>query len=246
MRNTGPDYEMMLAYCKAGDDVMSNASWAHYSEKPVVVGNGVDDSGPGHNGWFSSPDGTHVGSYAHSHTTSHTLPHSHTHTDLQTWVVYHGTAANESLSTKAVGLKSNNYTPSNGGCPSLRNPLAGWAAAKDPGMVVATQRRRQAAGEHGQRPRRARPRAARSRTHTTRCSLATPCCCAPAGGPRRGPGAPRQHRAGLASVHLEGGSVAAGARSVRPWRQCELFCVGAGQQQRPRPLLPLPTSTSAC
>jgi hypothetical protein len=48
------------------------------------------------------------------------------------------------------------------------------------------------------------------------------------------------------SVHLEGGSVAAGARSaVRLRRQCELFGVGAGQQQRPRPLLPLPTSTLA-
>jgi hypothetical protein len=94
------------------------------------------------------------------------------------------------------------------------------------------------------RPRRARLRAA-PLPHPHNALLATPCCCAPAGGPRREPGDSPQHRA-PASVHLEGGSVAAGASSVRLRRQCELLGVGAGQQQRPRPLLPLPTSTSAC
>lgn len=69
--NTGPDYELMLAYCNAAEDVMNEACWHHFSEGPVIVGNGGDDRGPGHNGWFSSPDGT------------------------QTWIVYHGTAVNE-------------------------------------------------------------------------------------------------------------------------------------------------------
>jgi hypothetical protein len=82
---------------------------------------------------------------------------------------------------------------------------------------------------HKQGPRRARLRAA-PLPHSHNALLATSCCCAPAGGPRRGPGAPPQHRA-PASVHLEGGSVAAGARSVRPRRRCELFGVGAGQQR---------------
>jgi hypothetical protein len=42
-------------------------------------------------------------------------------------------------------------------------------------------------------------------SHSHNALLATACCCAPAGGPRRGPGAPPQHRA-PASVHFEGGS----------------------------------------
>lgn len=69
--NTGPDYEMMLAYCRVGDDVMNASSWRHFSNEPVIKGNGGDDTGPGHNGWFKSPDST------------------------QDWIVYHGTAIGE-------------------------------------------------------------------------------------------------------------------------------------------------------
>jgi hypothetical protein len=49
---------------------------------------------------------------------------------------------------------------------------------------------------------------------------------------------------GASLCPLEGGrSVGAGARPARPRRRCELLGVGASQQQRPRPLLPLPTSS---
>ena len=82
--NTGPNYEMMLAYCDVHAVVMSSGSWRHFSNKPVIVGNGGDDTGPGHNGWFSSPDGT------------------------QTWIVYHGTAVNESgRSSRAMQIPFN-------------------------------------------------------------------------------------------------------------------------------------------
>jgi hypothetical protein len=66
---TGPDYELMLAFCDLEDDVMASASTRHFSTEPVIVG---DDAGPGHNGWFASPDG------------------------VENWLVYHGTAVNES------------------------------------------------------------------------------------------------------------------------------------------------------
>lgn len=70
--NTGPHYEIMLAYCDTNDDVMEVSSWHHFSDEPVVRGNGGDTTGPGHSGWFSSPSGG------------------------QTWIVYHGTAVGES------------------------------------------------------------------------------------------------------------------------------------------------------
>ena len=48
------------------------------------TGNGGDDRGPGHNGWFSSPTGS------------------------ETWIVYHGTAANESArSSRAMRIPFN-------------------------------------------------------------------------------------------------------------------------------------------
>jgi hypothetical protein len=48
-------------------------------------------------------------------------------------------------------------------------------------------------------------------------------------GPERPLGAPTKSHSLIRKRPLEGGSVAAGARSVRLRRQCELFCVGAGQ-----------------
>ena len=82
--NTGPDYQLMLAYCDVKDDVMMAASWKHFSTEPVIVGNGRDCTGPGHNGWFSSPDGT------------------------ETWLVYHGTAVGErGRSSRAMRIPFN-------------------------------------------------------------------------------------------------------------------------------------------
>ena len=83
--NTGPNYRMNLAYCDVRDDLMQAGSWRHFNGgKPVIVGNGGDDRGPGHNGWFSSPTGS------------------------ETWIVYHGTAANESArSSRAMRIPFN-------------------------------------------------------------------------------------------------------------------------------------------
>jgi GH43 family beta-xylosidase len=82
--NTGPNYEIMLAYCDTSDDVMQASSWHHFSDEPVVRGNGGDTTGPGHSGWFSSPSGA------------------------QTWIVYHGTAVGESgRSSRAMEVPFN-------------------------------------------------------------------------------------------------------------------------------------------
>ena len=82
--NTGSNYELMLAYCSTTDDVMLPSSWRHYSDKPVITGNGGDTIGPGHNGWFGSPSGE------------------------ETWIVYHGTAVNESArSSRAMEIPFN-------------------------------------------------------------------------------------------------------------------------------------------
>ena len=84
--NTGPDYELMLAYCRTTDDVMASSSWRHFSTEPVIVGNGDDCTGPGHSGWFSSPEGE------------------------ETWIVYHGTSAslNETgRSSRALRIRFN-------------------------------------------------------------------------------------------------------------------------------------------
>ena len=82
--NTGPDYEVMLAYAELDADLLSADSWRHFSDRPVIVGNGGDDTGPGHNGWFASPDGS------------------------QTWLVYHATAVGErGRSSRAMRLPFN-------------------------------------------------------------------------------------------------------------------------------------------
>ena len=82
--NTGPNYELMLAYCETSADVMDPSSWTHFSDQPVIVGNGGDTRGPGHNGWFSSPS------------------------EEETWIVYHGTAVNESgRSSRAMEIPFN-------------------------------------------------------------------------------------------------------------------------------------------
>merc|ERR1712203_696189 len=105
--NTGPDYEMMLAYCKTYDDVMDTSSWHHFSQEPVIVDNGGDDTGPGHNGWFSSPDGS------------------------QTWIVYHGTAVNETGRSSRVM-----QIPFDGdGNPMISEPPSIDKALREPSAV---------------------------------------------------------------------------------------------------------------
>ena len=69
--NTGPNYEVMLASCALKDGILNASAWKMASARPVIVGNGGDDTGPGHSGWFASPDGK------------------------ETWVVYHGSAVGE-------------------------------------------------------------------------------------------------------------------------------------------------------
>ena len=71
--------------CDVDDGVTQAGSWRHFNGgKPVIIGNGGDDRGPGHNGWFSSPTGS------------------------ETWIVYHGTAANESArSSRAMRIPFN-------------------------------------------------------------------------------------------------------------------------------------------
>ena len=68
------------------DDVMQSSSWNHFSTEPVIVGNNGDCTGPGHNGWFSSPDGA------------------------ETWLVYHGTSVaprEKGRSSRAMRLNFN-------------------------------------------------------------------------------------------------------------------------------------------
>lgn len=82
--STGPNYELMLAYCETSANVMDAASWKHISDEPVIVGNGGDTTGPGHSGWFRSPSGE------------------------ETWIVYHATAVNESgRSSRAMRIPFN-------------------------------------------------------------------------------------------------------------------------------------------
>ena len=102
--NTGPDYELMLAYVGISDDVTNASHWKHYSTEPVIVGNGGDCTGPGHNGWFTSPDGE------------------------ETWLVYHCTAINEpGRSSRAMKLSFDDegwpVFPSNHHTPPLSDKL---------------------------------------------------------------------------------------------------------------------------
>ena len=50
--NTGPNYQLMLAYCDVDADVINGAPWKDYSTDPVITGNGGDDTGPGLNCWY--------------------------------------------------------------------------------------------------------------------------------------------------------------------------------------------------
>lgn len=79
--NTGPNYELMLAYCNTTDDVLNASSWHMFKQDPVIVGNGGDDTGPGHNGWFYSPD------------------------RAETWIVYHGTVGEQGRSSRAMRVR---------------------------------------------------------------------------------------------------------------------------------------------
>ena len=104
--NTGPDYELMLAYADVASDPLRADSWRHFSDRPVIVGNGGDDTGPGHSGWFASPDGA------------------------QTWLVYHGTAIGErGRSSRAMRLpfNSSGWPVFSSTTPAVGTPLPGPA-----------------------------------------------------------------------------------------------------------------------
>ncbi|HYN87315.1 MAG TPA: family 43 glycosylhydrolase, partial [Ardenticatenaceae bacterium] len=95
----GPDYKLgMLEY--SGGDVLSASSWVKHAE-PVFQrsdANGV--FGPGHNGFFTSPDGT------------------------ESWIVYH---ANSSASGGCEGTRTTRvqeFTWNADGTPNFGTPLA--------------------------------------------------------------------------------------------------------------------------
>jgi hypothetical protein len=90
-----------------------------------------------------------------------------------------------------------------------------------------------ARAEHAWRLRAAPP------PHSHNALLATPCCCAPAGGPRRGPGAPGQHRA-PASIHyplIVARGLGLGGSGSWCWSQVDFFFLQRFRRFRP-PLQP--------
>ncbi|HEY0867258.1 MAG TPA: glycoside hydrolase family 43 protein [Fimbriimonas sp.] len=59
MCDTGkPDYRLGMLWCHEADDVLDAASWRQWPEPVFTRNDAAEVYGPGHNGFFKSPDGT--------------------------------------------------------------------------------------------------------------------------------------------------------------------------------------------
>ncbi|MFJ8750928.1 family 43 glycosylhydrolase [Streptomyces sp. NPDC102441] len=104
---SGPDYKLgLLTY--SGGDVLSAGSWAKSAE-PVFQrsdANGV--FGPGHNGFFTSPDGT------------------------ENWIVYHANAASDQGCGGTRSTRIQKFTWNADGTPDFGTPAASGTALEVP------------------------------------------------------------------------------------------------------------------
>ncbi|WP_421419104.1 family 43 glycosylhydrolase [Pseudoalteromonas lipolytica] len=91
-----PDYKLGMLEL-VGDDPLKASSWKKY-DKPVFERT-EDVFGPGHNGFFTSPDGT------------------------EDWLVYHGNDSVEHGCSATRSLRAQKFTWNNDGTPNFGKPL---------------------------------------------------------------------------------------------------------------------------
>ncbi|OZY86523.1 alpha-L-arabinofuranosidase [Cellvibrio mixtus] len=100
-----PDYKLGLIEL-VGDDPLKVDSW-HKFDKPVFSkGNGV--YGPGHNGFFKSPDGT------------------------EDWLIYHGNASELEGCSSTRSVRAQKFTWNDDGTPNFGEPVAAGTPVASP------------------------------------------------------------------------------------------------------------------
>ncbi|WP_111640944.1 family 43 glycosylhydrolase [Marinimicrobium alkaliphilum] len=92
-----PDYKLGMMEL-VGDDPLLAESWKKFPEPVFERGNGV--YGPGHNGFFPSPDGT------------------------EDWLIYHGNSSVEHGCSATRSLRAQRFTWNDDGTPDFGEPLA--------------------------------------------------------------------------------------------------------------------------
>lgn len=90
-----PDYKLGLIEL-VGDDPLNPDHWEKHPEPVFERGNGV--FGPGHNGFFSSPDGT------------------------EDWIIYHGNSLESEGCGASRSLRAQSYTWNEDGTPNFGEP----------------------------------------------------------------------------------------------------------------------------
>ncbi|QKX16112.1 family 43 glycosylhydrolase [Microbulbifer sp. YPW1] len=91
-----PDYKLAMKEL-TGDDPMNPDHWTKYPEPVFQRGNGV--FGPGHNGFFKSPDGT------------------------EDWIVYHGNSKETDGCSATRSVRAQKFTWSDDGTPNFGVPV---------------------------------------------------------------------------------------------------------------------------
>ncbi|MBF9002042.1 MULTISPECIES: family 43 glycosylhydrolase [Vibrio] len=100
-----PDYKLGMLEL-TGDDPLDSDAWTKYDEPVFTKGNGV--YGPGHNGFFTSPDGS------------------------EDWLVYHGNANADDGCGTGRALRAQSYTWNSDGTPNFGEPIASGEAVAVP------------------------------------------------------------------------------------------------------------------
>ncbi len=91
-----PDYKLAMKEL-TGDDPMNPDHWTKYPEPVFQRGNGV--YGPGHNGFFTSPDGT------------------------EDWIVYHGNSKETDGCSSTRSVRAQKFTWNEDGTPNFGEPV---------------------------------------------------------------------------------------------------------------------------
>lgn len=91
-----PDYKLAMKEL-TGDDPMNPDHWSKYPEPVFQRGNGV--YGPGHNGFFTSPDGT------------------------EDWIVYHGNSKETDGCSATRSVRAQKFTWNEDGTPNFGEPV---------------------------------------------------------------------------------------------------------------------------
>lgn len=100
-----PDYKLGMLTYLGGDPVLAS-SWSKGADPVFSAANGV--YGPGHNGFFTSPDGT------------------------ESWIAYHGNAAPDDGCGRKRSLRAQKFTWRADGTPSFGSPVAAGTALAVP------------------------------------------------------------------------------------------------------------------